>query len=209
MRLQDRPTLSRRRRGALHGFLHRGARGARDLRRPGSTRRTAASSIRRRRSTPAPADGSAAIMVLAFEFGRSSDVEPWMARALECCADHGGTPETPTGADAHRDGAAGVWRNAFIRMPYARERTDRCAASSTTRSRPRSPGSASRRSTTRSRPRPRTRSARRPDAPARSPAASPMSIRTGRRPISPSTRSDGTASLARSGTPSRAPASMR
>ena len=26
-------------------------------------------------------------------------------------------------ADAHREGAAGAWRNAFIRMPYARERT--------------------------------------------------------------------------------------
>jgi alkyldihydroxyacetonephosphate synthase len=25
-------------------------------------------------------------------------------------------------ADAHREGAAGLWRNAFIRMPYARER---------------------------------------------------------------------------------------
>jgi alkyldihydroxyacetonephosphate synthase len=44
-----------------------------------------------------------------------------MTRALECCADHGGTAEA-TGADAHRDGAAGVWRNAFIRMPYAMER---------------------------------------------------------------------------------------
>jgi alkyldihydroxyacetonephosphate synthase len=67
-------------------------------------------------------DGSAAIMVLAFE---SSDhpVEPWMARALECCADHSGTPERTGAADAHREGAAGAWRNAFIRMPYARERT--------------------------------------------------------------------------------------
>jgi alkyldihydroxyacetonephosphate synthase len=67
-------------------------------------------------------DGSAAIMVLAFE---SSDhrVDPWMARALECCADHGGTPERAGAADAHREGAAGAWRNAFIRMPYARERT--------------------------------------------------------------------------------------
>ena len=43
-----------------------------------------------------------------------------MARALECCADHGGTPEAAKG-DAHLEGAAGIWRNAFIRMPYARE----------------------------------------------------------------------------------------
>ncbi len=66
------------------------------------------------------ADGSAAVMVLAFESGDHA-VEPWLARALECCGDHGGTRET-AGADAHREGAAGVWRNAFIRMPYAMER---------------------------------------------------------------------------------------
>jgi alkyldihydroxyacetonephosphate synthase len=67
-------------------------------------------------------DGSAAIMVLAFESG-DHPVEPWMARALECCADHGGKPERTDTAEAHREGAAGAWRNAFIRMPYARERT--------------------------------------------------------------------------------------
>src|SRR5262249_4328732 len=66
------------------------------------------------------ADGSVAIMVLAFE-SADHDVAPWMERARECCADHGGTPEA-SGAEAHREGAAGVWRNAFIRMPYAMER---------------------------------------------------------------------------------------
>ncbi len=64
-------------------------------------------------------DGSAAIMVLAFESG-DHPLDAWMKRALECGADHGGIVETG-GADAHRDGAAGLWRNAFIRMPYARE----------------------------------------------------------------------------------------
>jgi alkyldihydroxyacetonephosphate synthase len=67
------------------------------------------------------ADGSAAIMVLAFESADHA-VEPWMRRALECCADHGGSLETPDGTHAHREGAAGIWRNAFIRMPYAMER---------------------------------------------------------------------------------------
>jgi alkyldihydroxyacetonephosphate synthase len=66
------------------------------------------------------ADGSVAVMVLAFE-SADHDLAPWMKRALECCADHGGTGEA-SGADAHREGAAGVWRNAFIRMPYAMER---------------------------------------------------------------------------------------
>jgi alkyldihydroxyacetonephosphate synthase len=66
------------------------------------------------------ADGSVAIMVLAFE-SADHDVAPWMKRAREFCADHGGTPEA-SGAEAHRDGAADVCRNAFIRMPYAMER---------------------------------------------------------------------------------------
>jgi len=66
-------------------------------------------------------DGRSAIMVLAFESG-DHPLDAWMARALECCADHGGIPETAA-PDAHREGAAGLWRNAFIRMPYAREIT--------------------------------------------------------------------------------------
>jgi alkyldihydroxyacetonephosphate synthase len=69
---------------------------------------------------PGAADGSVAVMVLAFE-SADHDVEPWMKRARECCADHGGVPEA-SGAQAHREGAAGIWRNAFIRMPYAMER---------------------------------------------------------------------------------------
>ena len=66
------------------------------------------------------ADGSVAIMVLGFESG-DHPLESWMARALECCADHQGTVEPAKEGDAHLQGAAGLWRNAFIRMPYARE----------------------------------------------------------------------------------------
>jgi alkyldihydroxyacetonephosphate synthase len=66
------------------------------------------------------ADGSVAIMVLGFESG-DHPPDAWMARALECCSDHGGKPETTKAGDAHLEGAAGIWRNAFIRMPYARE----------------------------------------------------------------------------------------
>ncbi|HLW91001.1 MAG TPA: FAD-binding oxidoreductase [Roseiarcus sp.] len=65
------------------------------------------------------ADGSVAILVLAFESG-DHPLDAWMKRALECCADYRGKAETG-GADAHLAGAAGLWRNAFIRMPYARE----------------------------------------------------------------------------------------
>ncbi len=66
-------------------------------------------------------DGRAAIMVLAFESADHA-LDAWIARALECCADHGGTPERAGERDAHRDGAAELWRTAFIRMPFARER---------------------------------------------------------------------------------------
>jgi alkyldihydroxyacetonephosphate synthase len=66
-------------------------------------------------------DGNAAIMVLAFE-SADHPLDAWLARALECCADHGGVREQQDKLDSHREGAAGLWRNAFIRMPYARER---------------------------------------------------------------------------------------
>jgi alkyldihydroxyacetonephosphate synthase len=71
-------------------------------------------------------DGTRAVMVLAFE-SADHPLDAWLARALECCADHGGAPERTDRADAHRDGAAESWRNAFIRMPYARERLVRRA----------------------------------------------------------------------------------
>jgi alkyldihydroxyacetonephosphate synthase len=71
-------------------------------------------------------DGTSAILVLAFE-SADHPLETWMGRALECCADFGGTPERAGVTDAHREGAAGLWRNAFIRMPYARERLVRKA----------------------------------------------------------------------------------
>ena len=61
-------------------------------------------------------DGASAIMVLAFE-SADHPLDAWMKRAMECCADHGGVAES----QGHLDGAAGLWRNAFIRMPYARE----------------------------------------------------------------------------------------
>ncbi len=67
-------------------------------------------------------DGSAAIMVLAFESG-DHPLDASMKRALECCADQGGISESPEATDAHRAGAAERWRTAFIRMPYLREHT--------------------------------------------------------------------------------------
>ena len=67
-------------------------------------------------------DGDHAIVVLAFE-SADHDVETWLDRGLEICAEFGGTFERDTAgaAGAQRSGAAGAWREAFIRMPYYRE----------------------------------------------------------------------------------------
>lgn len=74
-------------------------------------------------------DGSSAVLVLGFE-SADHEVAPWMGRALELVRDHGGQFDAeavarslaPAGvSQEHRKGAAGQWRNAFIRMPYYRD----------------------------------------------------------------------------------------
>jgi alkyldihydroxyacetonephosphate synthase len=74
--------------------------------------------------TGADAEGRA-VLVLGFE---SSDhpLGPWLERALELCADHGGSrsgePQVRGGGDAgERGGAEGSWRNAFLQAPYLRD----------------------------------------------------------------------------------------
>lgn len=73
-------------------------------------------------------DGRHSVLILAFE----SDDHPlnaWMERALELVEDHGGEYDAEAVArsmssqdgDEHRSGAAGAWRNAFLRMPYWRD----------------------------------------------------------------------------------------
>ena len=66
-------------------------------------------------------DGRQAVVVLAFE-GADHPLDVWLARALEICGDFGGhrDAEVATGGEGHRGGAAGAWRNAFIRMPFWR-----------------------------------------------------------------------------------------
>jgi alkyldihydroxyacetonephosphate synthase len=67
-------------------------------------------------------NGEEAVLVLAFE-SADHPLEPWMARAAEICAAHGGKVpdnaiQTRTEADATHGGAAGAWRNAFLNAPY-------------------------------------------------------------------------------------------
>lgn len=62
-------------------------------------------------------DGSVALLVLGFE-SASHDVEPWLALALECCGDHGGSWDHDPG---QRPQAGSQWREAFLRAPYLRD----------------------------------------------------------------------------------------
>ena len=69
-------------------------------------------------------DGSH-VLLLGFE-SAEHPVEPWMARALEITADHGGRcedgaryeTETAAGAREGRDAASDRWRRAFLDAPY-------------------------------------------------------------------------------------------
>ncbi len=67
-------------------------------------------------------DGSFTLMVVSFE-SADHPVDAWMARAEECCLDHGGTVDVEwrNNPEANLQGAVGAWRTAFIRMPYNRE----------------------------------------------------------------------------------------
>ena len=73
-------------------------------------------------------DGSYAVLVLGFE-SADHPVQAWMERALELVRDHGGSFDAAAVARSmasedsaeHRQGAAGAWRDAFVRMPYWRD----------------------------------------------------------------------------------------
>jgi alkyldihydroxyacetonephosphate synthase len=74
----------------------------------------------------ASADGAPALLVLGFE-SADHELGPWMARALELCADHGGTPRERPGAEggaeppSQRGESEGAWRDAFLQAPYLRD----------------------------------------------------------------------------------------
>jgi alkyldihydroxyacetonephosphate synthase len=67
-------------------------------------------------------DGTYDLLVLSFE-SADHPLEPWMDRALEICGDHGGEWDREALAedDSQRRGAAGNWRDKFLRGPYLRE----------------------------------------------------------------------------------------
>jgi alkyldihydroxyacetonephosphate synthase len=73
-------------------------------------------------------DGRSAILVLGYE-SADHPLQAWMDRSLELVRAHGGEYDAAAVArsmksestEEHRRGAAGAWRNAFIRMPYWRD----------------------------------------------------------------------------------------
>jgi alkyldihydroxyacetonephosphate synthase len=67
-------------------------------------------------------DGTSSVLVLTFE-SADHPMDEMLERALELARPHGGEFErTPARAsDAQRSGAAGQWRDSFLRMPYNRE----------------------------------------------------------------------------------------
>jgi alkyldihydroxyacetonephosphate synthase len=64
-------------------------------------------------------DGRQTVVVLGFE-SNDHPVGPWLDRALEICRDFGGgyDEDAARSGEGHLAGAAGAWRQAFIRMPY-------------------------------------------------------------------------------------------
>jgi alkyldihydroxyacetonephosphate synthase len=79
--------------------------------------------------TGASQDG--ALLVLGFE-SADHPVEPWMDRALELAADHGGTVGRRGGtADRGKD-SVGTWREVFLRAPYLRDTFVACGVISET-----------------------------------------------------------------------------
>lgn len=75
------------------------------------------------------AGGKHSLLVLGFE-SADHPVDAWMDRALELVADHGGVFDRSvlTQKDSNKAGAAGQWRNSFMRAPYARTRSIACGA---------------------------------------------------------------------------------
>ena len=63
-------------------------------------------------------DGSAALLVLAFE-SHDHPVDALMARAVAVCAGHGGSVDAESAGSA--DDAGGAWRSAFLQAPYLRD----------------------------------------------------------------------------------------
>jgi alkyldihydroxyacetonephosphate synthase len=124
MRLQDRPRFRNATAVTFADFFS-GARAVRAISQAGLYPANCRLLDPGEAMTAGAGDGSAAVLLLAFE-SADHDLDAWMARALECCRDHGGqVPEgagkTRTDAEASHGGAAGAWRQSFLGAPHLRD----------------------------------------------------------------------------------------
>ena len=121
MRLQDRPTIRASQSVRFADFMD-GAEAVRAISQAGIYPTNCRLIDALEAGITGAGDGADSILVLGFE-SADHPVDAWMARALECCADHGGRVDADETGDApaQRSGAAGRWRNAFLRGPYYRE----------------------------------------------------------------------------------------
>ena len=124
MRVQDRP-VHRASAGVHFAGYHDGVSATRALSQSGLFPTNCRLLDPGEAATSAGVTDGTALLVLGFE-SADHPVGPWIERAVELCADHGGT--VPDGvrqssgeASASREGAVGAWRNAFVRAPYGRD----------------------------------------------------------------------------------------
>ena len=68
-------------------------------------------------------NGSSTLMIVSFE-NSDHPVDAWIARAEQCCLDNGGVIDVNwrNNPSANQESLVGAWREAFIRMPYNREK---------------------------------------------------------------------------------------
>jgi len=129
MRLQDRPTF-RASAAVVFNSMENAAEAVRGLSQaalyPSNCRVIDAQEA----ANTGAGDGKHVLLVLGFE-SADHPLQAWMARALELVEDHGGQYDIASversmapkeaASGEHRKGAAGDWRNAFVRAPFYRE----------------------------------------------------------------------------------------
>ncbi|HJQ85661.1 MAG TPA: FAD-binding oxidoreductase, partial [Candidatus Binatia bacterium] len=124
MRLQDRPTF-RAAASITYPTFAAGAAAARAIAQSGLHPSNCRLLDPGEAMTAGAGSGAEAVLLVAFE-SNDHPLDAWMARALECARDHGGSApadagRTRTAETGARDGAAGAWRQAFLQAPYVRD----------------------------------------------------------------------------------------
>ncbi len=117
MRLRKKPTFRASASVRFRDF-HAGADAVRDITQAGLYPANCRLLEAREALPGIPWSNEEAVLVLAFE-SPDHPLDAWMKRALEICAAHGGVADqSDDDENAHRSGAAGAWRNKFIRAPH-------------------------------------------------------------------------------------------